>query len=190
MNSKACGRECDKRRSGQKLCSAHTVPEPFNITLVKRNLISFHKVLKEESKIVEPFKKVNSYELLSNARNTRNAVLTSSNYFKPIVEEKISGEDSNLFRYRSCGDLLRIPPHTRIDTKTFVKYLNDPECHLNKFNLEPKIGGRKRNVLIGNYKIQTNAGYGWCARKKYRQEMEPSVHGPTLAISRKKRHVT
>ena len=190
MNSKACGRECDKRRSGQKLCSAHTVPEPFDITLVKRNLISFHKVLKEESKIVEPFKKVNSYELLSNARNTRNAVLTSSNYFKPIVEEKLSGEDSNLFRYRSCGDLLRIPPHTRIDTKTFVKYLNDPECHLNKFNLEPKIGGRKRNVLIGNYKIQTNAGYGWCARKKYRQEMEPSVHGPTLAISRKKRHVT
>ena len=113
-----------------------------------------------------------------------------SNYFKPIVEEKISGEESNLFRYRSCGDLLRIPPHMRIDTKTFVKYLSDPECHLNKFNLEPKIGGRKRNVLIGNYKIQTNAGYGWCARKKYRQEMEPSVHGPTLAISRKKRHVT
>ena len=121
---------------------------------------------------------------------SRNAVLTSSNYFKPIVEEKISGEESNLFRYRSCGDLLRIPPHMRIDTKTFVKYLSDPECHLNKFNLEPKIGGRKRNVLIGNYKIQTNAGYGWCARKKYRQEMEPSVHGPTLAISRKKRRVT
>ena len=107
-----------------------------------------------------------------------------------FLEEKLSAEDSNLFRYRSCGDLLRIPPHTRIDTKTFVKYLSDPECHLNKFNLEPKIGGRKRNVLIGNYKIQTNAGYGWCARKKYRQEMEPSVHGPTLAISRKKRHVT
>ena len=66
----------------------------------------------------------------------------------------------------------------RTNIKTFVNFMSDSRCHLNKFNFEPKISGQKRNILIGNFKIQINAGYGWNARKKYRQELQPKVHGP------------
>ena len=116
MNARACKQDCDKRKSGERLCKSHTVPDLFDVTLVKRNLINFFKVIKEDFKIVEPFVKdecvtdSNSYEVLSNARNTRNAVLTNSSYFKPTIDEKISGIDINLFRFRSCGDLQKFHP--------------------------------------------------------------------------------
>ena len=104
--------------------------------------------------------------------------MTSSNYFKPTSSERISEKDMNLFRYRTCGDLQRIPQAKRANVKTFCTFMKDPECHINERNLEPVIGGRKKNVLVGNFKIMADRGYGWETRKRHRKEMVPSVCGP------------
>lgn len=181
MNAQPCDQRCHKRIIGEKLCRNHTVPDPIDVTIVKRDLINFFKVLKDDIKIVEPYLSENPRINCSDielSRNTRNAVMTSSSYFKPTISERISERDMNLFRYRTCGDLQRIPQAKRTNVKTFCNYMKDPECHLNRMNLEPVMGGRKKNILVGNFRVMADQGYGWETRKKHRKDLIPSVQGP------------
>ena len=97
--------------------------------IVKRDLIIFFKVLKNDVKIVEPHNSENS-SAIELSRNTRNALITSSNYFKPTISERVSEKDMNLFKYRSCGDLQRVSQTKRTNLRAFCNFMKDPECHL------------------------------------------------------------
>ena len=154
-----CQKNCPKRTKNSDFCLHHTLPDPVDVIILKRDLINFNNVRLNILRTVHP--KPVTMDVMIHKR-TRNQ-LTSSQ------EQRISNkEELYWFGNRVQGDFLRIPTELRNNAKKFANFVKfDNNCHLNQ-HIRMTRDKRNKRCLVGNYKSSSNGEIGPAARKEAR----------------------
>ena len=154
-----CPKTCKKRTVNSDFCVNHTLPDPIDIIILKRDLINFNNVRLGMLRTVQP-KPIQAESPI--IRRTRNQLVGSQS-------RKISNKDEIFwFENRVLGDFQRIPTEIRNNAKEFANYVkSNVNCHLNK-HIKMTRDRRNKKYLIGNFKSSSNGELGPAARRETR----------------------
>ena len=154
-----CPKTCKKRTSKSDFCLHHSLPDPVDVIILKRDLITFNNVRLGILRTVQP--KPTQVELPV-IRRTRNQLAGSQS-------QKIRNKEEIFwFENRVLGDFLRTPTDIRNNAKEFANYVkSNVNCHLNK-HIKMIRDKKNRRCLIGNFKSSSNGVLGPAARRETR----------------------
>ena len=137
----------------------HTLPDPIDVIILKRDLINYNNVRLGILKTVQP-KPIRVESPV--VRRTRNQLVGSQSQ---RIRNK---EELFWFENRVLGDFLRIPTEIRNNAKEFANYVkSNVSCHLNK-HIRMTRDKRNKKFLIGNFKSSSNGELGPAARRETR----------------------